>query len=196
MDCRAKFIVAPTGPAKAKKRKKRPAVMQKLKRWFGQAFLRDGPVATSEPARERQITMYAVWSADDPENKPFSRDELPSGTITFLLKNPELADLFRPLETYYVDFTRAVDVEFAKAVAGMHLGLDYSAEGKKFCAASLTAQERYCVLVYEIAGWLLTSGANEFSIKALLRWASGKILDKRGCKGSDQGREPSGAHPA
>ena len=63
----------------------------------------DAFISTGVPIRE--ITLSAVY--DDgiaKENKSFA-DATPSGTITFQLNNPALADEFKPGQAYYIDFT-------------------------------------------------------------------------------------------
>lgn len=60
--------------------------------------------STGVPVRE--ITMSAVYSGPDTENKSFA-EATPSGEIRFTLNNAGVADHFKPGETYYVDFTRA-----------------------------------------------------------------------------------------
>jgi hypothetical protein len=55
----------------------------------------------------REITLSAVY--DDgisKENKSFA-DATPSGSVTFYLSNPALADEFKPGDIYYLDFTKA-----------------------------------------------------------------------------------------
>ena len=55
----------------------------------------------------REITLSAVY--DDgisKENKSFA-DATPSGSMTFFLSNPALADEFKPGDVYYLDFTKA-----------------------------------------------------------------------------------------
>jgi hypothetical protein len=55
----------------------------------------------------REITLSAVY--DDglaKENKSFA-DATPSGSLTFYLNNPNLADEFKPGDVYYLDFTKA-----------------------------------------------------------------------------------------
>jgi hypothetical protein len=62
-------------------------------------------IETAVPQRE--ITMGAVF--DDglaKENASFA-EATPSGTITFQLSNPDLAEAFKVGETYYADFTPA-----------------------------------------------------------------------------------------
>jgi hypothetical protein len=57
--------------------------------------------STGIPVRE--ITMSAVYGGSK-ENESFAQ-ATPSGTITFQLDNPALADEFKPGKAYYVDFT-------------------------------------------------------------------------------------------
>lgn len=59
--------------------------------------------STGHPVRE--ITLSAVYGGSA-ENDSFSTST-PSGTITFTLNNPALADEFKPGWVYYVDFTPA-----------------------------------------------------------------------------------------
>jgi hypothetical protein len=60
--------------------------------------------ATGVPIRE--ITLSAVYggSQSSAEDQSFAT-ATPSGTITFYLNNPALADEFKPGMAYYVDFT-------------------------------------------------------------------------------------------
>lgn len=53
----------------------------------------------------REITLSAVHSGSE-ENRSFAT-ATPSGSITFQLNNPALADEFKPGQSYYVDFTPA-----------------------------------------------------------------------------------------
>lgn len=53
----------------------------------------------------REITMSAVLGGSA-ENQSFATST-PSGTITFQLNNPALADEFKPGQSYYVEFTPA-----------------------------------------------------------------------------------------
>lgn len=65
----------------------------------------DTYVSTGVPVRE--ITLSAQY--DDglsKENASFAK-ATPTGTITFQLDNPELAEAFKPGQVYYVDFTPA-----------------------------------------------------------------------------------------
>lgn len=53
----------------------------------------------------REITLTAVYGGSK-ENESFAT-ATPSGSITFQLNNPALADEFKPGQSYYVDFTPA-----------------------------------------------------------------------------------------
>jgi len=57
----------------------------------------------------REITLSAVFdNGIDAENASFAK-ATPTGTITFQLNNPALADEFKPGDVYYVTFSKTRD---------------------------------------------------------------------------------------
>lgn len=111
-DCRAKFFVSKVtefGDSSGRR-----SELSRIKKHVpaGQADPDDGTIhsfarteyeSTGVPYRE--ITLSAVCDGSE-ENRSFA-DATPTGTITFTLSNLALADLFKPGENYYVDFTKA-----------------------------------------------------------------------------------------
>jgi hypothetical protein len=87
--CRAKFYVA------------KVAELDNVGGHVSKMYTKDSK-ETPVPARE--ITMYAVYDGSA-ENRSFAQST-PNGTLTFMLGNPDLAEAFKPGESYYIDFTK------------------------------------------------------------------------------------------
>lgn len=60
-------------------------------------------VSTGVPTRE--ITLQAMYDSGIAEEDKSFATATPSGTLTFYLNNPALADEFKPGQAYYLDFT-------------------------------------------------------------------------------------------
>jgi hypothetical protein len=102
MKVRAKFEVAKVSELGYSG--KRQEVMQLVKGSTSEdrkSITPDRYESTGVPIRE--ITLHAVYGGSE-ENKSFATST-PTGTITFQLNNPALADEFKPGQAYYVDFT-------------------------------------------------------------------------------------------
>ena len=98
--CRAKFSVCRV--AELGYDGKRQEIMKRVEATDGHPA---GYESTGVPIRE--ITLTAVYdSGICKENKSFA-DATPSGTITFCLNNPALAEASKPGQAFYVDFTPA-----------------------------------------------------------------------------------------
>jgi hypothetical protein len=54
----------------------------------------------------REVTLTAQYDAKNPEDVPFAAST-PSGSMTFTVDNPAVADHFKPGQFYYIDLIPA-----------------------------------------------------------------------------------------
>lgn len=65
-------------------------------------------VGASADSDYEEVKLHAQYDENDPDDTRFSTST-PSGSMEFILQNPNLMGAFRPGETYYLDLTPVED---------------------------------------------------------------------------------------